>query len=114
MSESLAMFRAILFALLVSLPAVAEADGPADNLPTNVRRIPKLGIEVPAERRATLEAGLEKLAAALQHLRAASDARTQALLLNCCVLGARRRRDRRKQRHSRCHCPSPKNSLVHV
>ena len=35
----------------------ARADGPADNIPATVRRIPKLGIEVPAERRAKLEAG---------------------------------------------------------
>jgi pimeloyl-ACP methyl ester carboxylesterase len=51
----------ILCAALLLVPAVAWADGPQDNIPTNVRRIPKLGIEVPAERRARLEAGLKEL-----------------------------------------------------
>ena len=48
-------------ALFLLAPAIAWADGPADNIPTNVRRIPKLGIEVPAERQAKLEAGLDRL-----------------------------------------------------
>ena len=41
--------------------SVGLADGPADNIPANVRRIPKLGIDVPADRRAKLEAGLAEL-----------------------------------------------------
>ncbi|MCU0878304.1 MAG: hypothetical protein MUF06_11015 [Pirellulaceae bacterium] len=58
---------AVLF--LVAVGSMALADGPADNIPANVRRIPKLGIDVPAERRATLEQGLASLASKLALLR---------------------------------------------
>jgi dienelactone hydrolase len=61
----------ILLSFLI-LPAFVLADGPADNIPTNVRRIPKVGIEVPAERRAKLEAGLAQLAESLARLREAA------------------------------------------
>ena len=47
----------------------AKADGPADNLPENVRRMPKPGIEVPAERATSLRkrlAALEEQIAALE------------------------------------------------
>jgi dienelactone hydrolase len=50
---------ALLVAVLLAAPGLA--DGPADNNPVTVRRIPKLGIEVPADRRAKLEAGLKQL-----------------------------------------------------
>ena len=36
------------FFLLLCATTVAVADGPADNVTDNVRRIPALGIEVPA------------------------------------------------------------------
>jgi len=49
--------------------SAARADGPADNNPATVRRIPKLGIEVPADRRAKLEAGLELLKTSIERLR---------------------------------------------
>ena len=45
------------------------ADGPADNLPDNVRRIPKLGVEVPGADRQELEVGLRDLADKLATLR---------------------------------------------
>jgi hypothetical protein len=48
---------------------MARADGPADNIPANVRRIPKLGIDVPADRKEKLDAGLAKLQAAIDKLR---------------------------------------------
>jgi dienelactone hydrolase len=57
------MLRTLALALIcivLGLPG-ARADGPADNNPATVRRIPKLGIEVPADRRAKLEAGLKEL-----------------------------------------------------
>ena len=59
------------FALLVLAFAASASrgDGPADNNPQTVRRIPKPGIEVPADRRAKLEAGLELLEASIQRLR---------------------------------------------
>jgi dienelactone hydrolase len=56
------------------------ADGPADNKPESVRRVPKLGIEVsPADRQA-LEAGLEQLQGAITKLTVRKDPRIQALL----------------------------------
>ncbi len=60
--------------------AAALADGPADNRPENVRRIPKLGIEVSADDRKALEDGLGKLQEAIEQLKAKKDARTQSLL----------------------------------
>jgi hypothetical protein len=59
-------------ALLIVLLATnlpARGDGPADNNPQTVRRIPKLGIEVPADRRAKLEAGLALLEKSIERLR---------------------------------------------
>jgi pimeloyl-ACP methyl ester carboxylesterase len=44
------------------------ADGPADNVPDNVRRIPKLGVEVPAADKDELEAGLKTLAEKLSKI----------------------------------------------
>jgi hypothetical protein len=58
----------------------AVADGPMDNIPANVRRIPKLGIEVPADRKARLEDGLKALEGKLSELKAKQDARTAELL----------------------------------
>lgn len=63
------LVRFFLLAVPLSLIATAWADGPADNNPETVRRIPKLGVEVPAEKRAALEAGLGKLRAEIDGLR---------------------------------------------
>lgn len=63
---------------LLSLPAFA--DGPTDNIPTNVRRIPKLGVDLPADRKAKFEAGLKDLSAKLDSLRASKDPKTLALI----------------------------------
>jgi dienelactone hydrolase len=60
--------------------ASLRADGPADNRPENVRRIPKLGIEVSQEQRDSLENGLEKLQQAIRQLAGKKDARTSDLL----------------------------------
>ncbi|MEX2212638.1 MAG: prolyl oligopeptidase family serine peptidase [Phycisphaeraceae bacterium] len=46
------------FALAAVKLSLTIADGPADNIPANVRRMPKLGVEVPAEKRAELETQL--------------------------------------------------------
>src|SRR5262245_47234925 len=43
------------------LAAIARADGPADNLPDKVRRIPPPGVAVPADVRAELAAGVVEL-----------------------------------------------------
>lgn len=57
-----------------------SADGPQDNHPENVRRVPKLGVELPAADRAALEAGLKELDAAVGLLAKSKDARVQELL----------------------------------
>ncbi len=51
------------FFSLLLLSTAALADGPKDNIPAEVRPIPPLGIEVPAETRAELEKGLAELKA---------------------------------------------------
>ncbi|MCF7847588.1 MAG: hypothetical protein K9M45_01965 [Kiritimatiellales bacterium] len=45
------------------------ADGPADNIPDAVRRIPPQGIDVPEKDRMKLRAGLDKLAAAMARVK---------------------------------------------
>src|SRR4051812_36111407 len=45
-----------------------RGDGPKDNLPDSVRRIPQVGIDVPPAVRAELEAGLKELGATLARL----------------------------------------------
>lgn len=70
----------VVIAALLTL--IARADGPADNIPTNVRRIPPLGIEVSADDRKELESGLASLGSAIDRLveKAKKDARTAELL----------------------------------
>ena len=63
---------------LVARPVAA--DGPQDNDPTKVRRVPRLGVEVPAEQHKQLEAGLTKLSSALDQLRKSKDERTLSLV----------------------------------
>src|SRR5947209_9663844 len=72
---------ALVCACTLLLSAVAAlADGPSDNDPTKVRRVPKLGIDVPAATRGELETGLAKLRGAIDALAARQDARTAELL----------------------------------
>jgi len=59
--------RTVLFLLL--LTTVARADGPADNLPDNVRRIPPPGIAVPDDVRRELTTGVEELTRAIAAVR---------------------------------------------
>src|ERR1700675_3568118 len=49
---------AVFLVFLASHRTVVRADGPADNQPDNVRRIPELGIDVPAAEASVLEAKL--------------------------------------------------------
>src|SRR5438552_6622282 len=74
------MVLRILSASLLLRSTLALADGPADNIPTNVRRIPKLGVDVPAERKAKLEAGLKEMDAKIATLKKSKDAKTAELL----------------------------------
>lgn len=72
------------FCCFISLAMFALApvrgDGPADNHPNSVRRIPKLGVELPAERKAELEASLKELDDLIAPLAKSKDAKVQELL----------------------------------
>jgi hypothetical protein len=65
---------------ILGMAALAWGDGPQDNLPDAVRRVPKAGIDVPPETRAELERGAAELQAAIDRLGAKRDATTTALL----------------------------------
>lgn len=60
MPRIIARVLAGLLIFFITVPLAA--DGPGDNLPDKVRRIPKLGIEVPPADREELERGLAELA----------------------------------------------------
>jgi dienelactone hydrolase len=65
---------------LVSSFSTALADGPKDNIAENVRRVPRLGLEVEPEERAKLEAGLATLKQKISVLGERSDTFTHELL----------------------------------
>jgi hypothetical protein len=77
-----ATFWRFVAATLLALPSlrIAVADGPQDNLIENVRRIPALGVEVPADRAASLRNGLTQLQEKIAAVRASKDAAKIALL----------------------------------
>ncbi len=52
-----------------SVASLAVADGPKDNLVDDVRRIPKLGVEVPEADRKALESELKTLAGLIEQVR---------------------------------------------
>jgi hypothetical protein len=79
MPRNLRLPLAVFFALLL-VDSHGFADGPKDNLPDQVRPVPPVGIDVPAEDRADLQQGLAKLNSAIAALRQRPDARTQQLL----------------------------------
>ena len=64
-------FRILSLVCFLFVALSLRADGPRDNVPDNVRPVPPPGIEVPAEDRTELEAGLKKLGADIESLRAA-------------------------------------------
>src|SRR5947207_15669496 len=74
------MTHRFLFAAALLLTSLALADGPADNIPTSVRRVPKLGVDVPAERKAKWEAGLKDLEDKIAALKERKNAKTTELL----------------------------------
>lgn len=75
------MLRSIVSGLLVLLAgAPLVADGPADNNSETVRRVPALGIEVPAAARSELDESLKSLQAAIDNLAKSTDPRVRELL----------------------------------
>lgn len=66
-------------ALVGSLPSL-QADGPQDNIPAEVRRIPKAGIAVPADRAAAMQKSLQSLQQKLQQLSESRAALVRPLL----------------------------------
>jgi pimeloyl-ACP methyl ester carboxylesterase len=72
------MFSRLIAVLL--LAGVARADGPADNVPEKVRRIPPEGIKVPAEVRAELQKRCDELGKTIDNLRDALKSKPPFLL----------------------------------
>ena len=73
------VFAFSLSAMLLT-SSLTLADGPADNQVDNVRRIPKLGVEITADKRAELEAGLKELRVKIDDLRKRNNAKINELL----------------------------------
>jgi dienelactone hydrolase len=65
---------------ILCIALAARGDGPGDNHPENVRRIPKPGIELPTAERAALTAALAELDAAIALLASSTDPQVQELL----------------------------------
>lgn len=65
--------------LLLIVRSLALADGAADNLAENVRRIPPAGIPIPDETRTVLTAETQKLATAIEAFRAQSSGQPDRL-----------------------------------
>lgn len=59
---------------------LTQADGPKDNLPDQVRRVPRLGIDVPAEQRERLEVNLQVLRSLIDQIRSSDNEENHALL----------------------------------
>src|SRR5438270_678852 len=63
--------RVFLIALLLCFVTIVKADGPSDNLPDNVRRIPPPGVAVPEADKVELSAGIAALGKEIMDLRTA-------------------------------------------
>jgi len=61
--------RLLTSAFLFSFASLVFADGPSDNLPDKVRRVPPPGIKIPDADRAALEAGVAELSQDIESLR---------------------------------------------
>ncbi len=72
----------ILFVAILWMTAgrAVVADGIQDNIPDKVRRIPELGVEVPADRAATMRAQIKVLQDKITAVRETKDATKIALL----------------------------------
>lgn len=87
MSRMFSLFSKRLFAAgtLAALlgacwPSGMLADGPADNIPAKVRRIPKLGIELTPDQQGGLLAELTELGKKIESLRGLKDAKLRSLI----------------------------------
>src|SRR5882724_10298452 len=69
--KKMAIFRWVLPLLMLTVGLALYADGPGDNLPDKVRRIPPPGIAVPDADRAELLAGIDELGKEIDALRTA-------------------------------------------
>lgn len=69
-----------IFVSLVLTPGSFAFDGTQDNIPDNVRRIPELGVEVPAERADVMRTQLKVLQDKIASIRESKDAGRIALL----------------------------------
>jgi hypothetical protein len=67
--------------ILLAWTGAACADGPADNLPDKVRRVPPPGIEVPAGERSELQAGADELGTVIDSLQTVLKSKPQLLEL---------------------------------
>ncbi len=70
MQQTIPLKLFMILAIGCGVPIVSLADGPQDNLVENVRRIPKLGVEVSEADRQELAAGLSKLAETIEQIQA--------------------------------------------
>ena len=60
------MIRLLCLGVVLLLVSPLAADGPRDNDPATVRRVPRLGVDVPEEEAKTLREGLARLAGMIQ------------------------------------------------
>jgi hypothetical protein len=65
---------------ILCIALAARGDGPGDNHPENVRRMPKPGIELPAAERASITAAIADLDAAIAPLASSTEPQVQELL----------------------------------
>jgi pimeloyl-ACP methyl ester carboxylesterase len=74
------MMRLLCLGTVLLLVSPLSADGPRDNDPTTVRRVPRLGVEVPEEEASKLNEGLAKLAGMIQRVQQQGDQQAMSLL----------------------------------
>jgi len=74
------MMRLLCLGTVLLLVSPLSADGPRDNDPTTVRRVPRLGVEVSEEEASTLNEGLAKLAGIIQQVQQQGDQEARSLL----------------------------------